>query len=262
MQTVRDILSGDDRTLPYASRVFGLPKTHSIAHSRAAGDDELRFHLWALSFFLGMRLSDAPAGYLDCTPVEAGRLVDFALVSPVDRAVNFAESFWTANKFDPKRAKYFSAIVHALFLGQTKTFLQFEAFVWLYTALDACFALTESIYGPALKAGGPRGRRVTHEERFEWMSGKLGLPVPSWAAASVPPGGFHIARLRNPALHEGLFVDQPLGFAVHGVGTGLNINLEMQALICRVVVALLGGSTTQYVSTPVNTRSIHALELS
>jgi len=32
-----------------------------------------------------------------------------------------------------------------------------------------------------------------------------------------------------------------LGFAIHGAGTNQNITLEMQALVCRLLVALLGG---------------------
>ena len=52
-------------TLP--SRVFGLPKRHVIEHAAADSDDHLTFHLWAFSFFTGMRLIATEAGFVDAT---------------------------------------------------------------------------------------------------------------------------------------------------------------------------------------------------
>jgi hypothetical protein len=58
------VLGHGIRTLPYSSRVFGLAKTHVIEHAAADSDDQLTFHLWALSFFTGMRLTATEAGYV------------------------------------------------------------------------------------------------------------------------------------------------------------------------------------------------------
>ena len=63
-------MSGKVREHPYASRVFGLPKTHLIEHAEATNQDHLDFHLWALSFFVGMRLTATDAGFLDATPLK------------------------------------------------------------------------------------------------------------------------------------------------------------------------------------------------
>lgn len=52
---------------------------------------------------------------------------------------------------------------------------------------------------------------------------------------------------------------EPLGFALHGVGAGKNMTLEMKALVCRLLVALLGGDQSKYVVSPVNTRQRHGL---
>ena len=62
-----------------------------------------------------------------------------------------------------------------------------------------------------------------------------------------------VSVMRNATLHESLFMDAPLGFALHGVGTNQNLPLEMQAVICRLLVALIGDSGADYVRTPVTT---------
>ena len=56
-------------------------------------------------------------------------------------------------------------------------------------------------------------------------------------------------------------MNEPLGFAVHGGGAGDNITLEMEALVCRLLVALIGGTDVSYLATPVNTRQPHGLRL-
>ena len=104
MQT-RDFLSGEVRDLPYSARVFGLPKTHIFEHANATNEGHIEFHLWVLSFFLGMRLTATKAGYIDATPIKPGKLVDFALVSrSLEKAIDLAEQFWIANRIKPRNA--------------------------------------------------------------------------------------------------------------------------------------------------------------
>ena len=118
------------RALPYSSRVFDLPKTHIIEHTTANNEEHLEFHVWALSFFLGVRLTTTEAGYLDATPVKRGKLVDFLLIeNSLERAVELADNFWMANVGQSINAKLFAAAVHALFLGQYPQSLQFERFI-------------------------------------------------------------------------------------------------------------------------------------
>lgn len=246
-------LGGGVSERPYSSRVFGLPKTHRIAHAEPDNEDHLVFHLWTLSFFTGMRLTAAEAGYVDATPIKPGKLADFLLInSTLDDAVILAETFWTTHKAEPQCARLIAAAVHALFLGQSPIALQFERFLMLYTAFDACFALAKSIHRPS--------GIVRHAVRVEWMCGLFGMPVPAWADSAAPSGP-EVASLRNESVHEALFMGQPLGFALHGVGTNQNLTLEMEALICRLLVALLGAAGAGYVRSPVNTRQRHGLTL-
>lgn len=241
------------RQLPYLCRVFGLPKTHTIAHASADGPDHLQFHVWALSFFLGIRLTTTERGFVDATPIVPHKLVDFTLLNKgLPEAVSLAEGFWSHHRNEQVRAKLFSAAVHALFLAQYPRHLQFEQFIYLYTALDACYALAASLQG--LK------KYIPHSDRINWMCSHLGMITPDWAL-DTSGAGAEIATLRNATLHEALFVDEPLGFAVHGVGSNTNLPLDMQTLVCRLLVALIGGKATTYIQSPINTRQRYLLEL-
>ena len=91
---------------PYPNRIFGLPKTHTLAHAAADGPGHLDFLVWALSFFVGMRLTTTEMGFLDATPLKPRKLIDFVPSSrEVERDLALAEQFWQANKAHPARAR-------------------------------------------------------------------------------------------------------------------------------------------------------------
>ena len=62
---------------------------------------------------------------------------------------------------------------------------------------------------------------MRHHSRVSWMCGLFKMPVPSWADGSAGPSP--VSVIRNATLHESLFMDAPLGSAVHGVGTNDNL---------------------------------------
>lgn len=241
------------RSLPYARRVFGLPKTHVFQHVACDGRDHIDFHIWALSFFLGMRLTATEAGFVDATPIKPRKLVDFLLVNKsLENSLDVTERFWQTRLTYPDRPKLFSAAVHAFFLAQYPRALQFERFMYLYTSLDACYALASSIQPPQ--------RHPTHAARVEWMCNLFGMPVPIWADTSNTQRP-ELSVIRNATFHEAIFMGEPLGFALHGVGTNQNLTLEMEALICRLLVALIGADTADYVRTAITTRQTYGLRL-
>jgi hypothetical protein len=246
-------LGGTVRTLPYPARIFGLPKTHALSHANPDGPEHIAFHLWALSFFKGIRLTAEIGGFLDATPIKSGKLVDFIMgKGDLKKAIEKAEVFWISNRSNPQCAKLFSAIVHALFLAQNPRLLHFEQFILLYTAFDACFALARVGYtGPSVK----------HADRVKWMCAKFGMATPDWADPSVTAGP-NVPSLRNATLHEALFMNQPLGFAVMGLGTNQNLILEMSNVICRFLVAVLGSEQSGYVASSLDTRMHYSLSFS
>ena len=235
-------------------RIFGLPKTHVLTHEDADTDEHVAFHIWTLSFFSGLRLTPMEAGFLDATPLKPGSLVDFVPSTCADltKSVELAEKFWSAHRSFPERACLVQAIIHALFLGQNPRNLQFESFLFLYIAFDACYALASSLYQP--------NSRLPHAKRIKWMCDLFYITPPDWARTSASRKS-ELAKIRNSTVHEALFMGEFLGFGLHGVGTDINLTLEMQALLCRLVVALLGGGQTDYVRSPINTRQRFGLEL-
>ena len=273
-----DILTGMVRSSPHPARVFALPRTHWMEHAECEGEDHLEFLLWALSFFVGMRLTASEAGFLDSTPVKPGKLVDFILpprrltrndsrslraYEQVDltshsehltSAVDLAERFWQNS--GSAGGRHFAAAAHALFIGQNPLHLEFERFLYLYVAIDACYRLTRLLH--------PTKGRPRPGGRIKWMCEHLGVTLPMWAdpaQAGHHRKGPEVTAVRNAALHEGLFMGAPLGFGPLKNGLTKNITLEMRALACRLLVALIGGRHADYVRTPVDTRGTFRLDL-
>ncbi len=255
-QRTKDFTTGQVYEMPYRARIFGLPKTHQLTLHCNQNPDDLEFVVWCLSFFTGMRLTTTEAGFLDATPVKPGKLVDFILVGcNLSDAVQLALDYLAAEAADPRASKRVSAVIHALFLAQFPQSLPFERFQYQYMALDACFKLVacKQVKTPS----------VLHGRRIEWICTTLGLPVPPWADSAM--GAADLATVRNDTIHEALFFDEPLGFAIYGGNTqGLDtgmVMLQMQAFVCRMLVAILGKPKTGYVLSPVDTRQVQMLEL-
>ncbi|MFM4898876.1 hypothetical protein ACEUCT_19745, partial [Aeromonas caviae] len=152
--------------------------------------------------------------------------------------------------------QYCSGEYLPLFLAQYPQNLSFERFQYLYMALDACFRLVEVKEAKKLQ--------ISHAGRVQWMCEKFGMPVPDWAKNSkTEPSSLSVAR--NDTFHEAIFFDGPLGFASYDGNLRSaeqeNTLLQMEALVCRLLVAILGKPGVGYVKTSVNTIEIQALEL-
>lgn len=257
LQKHQDFMSRKISLVPYNTRVFGLPKTHVLTLHKRENQEELDFVVWCLSFFTGMRLSTTEAGFLDATPVCPGKLVDFSLSrSTLADVIQLALNYLETEHSDPHAPKRVAAVIHALFLAQYPQNLPFEEFQYLYMALDACYSLVVAKEAKKIM--------VPHAERIQWVCKKFSLPVPEWADSTMT-GTADLSIIRNNAFHEALFFAQPLGFAVYGgnqtATNQSNVTLQMKALVCRLLVAILGKPGISYTKTPVNTRQQHALEL-
>lgn len=257
VQQHRDFMSGNVRSMPYNVRVFALPMTHVVTLNESKSREDLDFVVWCFSFFIGMRLTTTEAGFLDATPIQPGKLVDFSLSRcNVGDVIEMALTYLESERGDSRAPKRIAAVIHALFLAQYPQNLPFEQFQYLYMALDACFKLV------AVKEA--QEPRTTHAGRVQWMCEKFGIPVPDWAENSkAAPSSLSVVR--NDTFHEALFFDGPLGFSIYGGNQPAadrgNVMLQMQALICRLLVAILGQPGSRYVKTAVDTRQRQALEL-
>ena len=242
-------------TEPYSARVFGLPKTHLIKHTSAVDEEHVKYYIWALSFFLGMRLTTEEAGFLDATTIKPRKLTDFVVLGQdLAPVIKLVDKFWVTHEKDRRQAKRLCAAIHALFMTQNPQYLEFESFVHHYTVLDTCFAILRDIHNPV--------QRLSHAERINWMCQLLGILVPQWASIVSGSSGSasQISALRNDTIHEALYLDEPLGFKVHG-GGAQNLNLEMWAFTCRILAAILGVQDNHYLGSAVNTRQNFGLKL-
>jgi len=108
------------KVLPYPSRVFALPKTHTLSHQT---DDpvRLRFLVWCFGFLIGMRMSAEEAGFLDATPIKPGVSNDIVWFGDsLMIALGTADNFFTANATAPKVELTIRAAMHSyLDLGHT-----------------------------------------------------------------------------------------------------------------------------------------------
>ena len=237
---------GNVRTLPYPQRVFSLPKTHRITHSDCDNEKHIMFHIWALSFFMGIRLTSAEAGFLDASSIKPGHLVDFRLKNGMDeRAINVAEEFWRSNRENDKKANLVGSIIHTLFLAQSPLLLPFEQFTLLYTAIDSCVCLANLLKPSCFKNG-------VQANKIKCMCDIFKIEIDcKWIKGLV--------CRRNFAVHEALFMGEPLGLGVPR--NEPHLHTQMIALICRLLFALLGCADYDYVRTPINSRQVELVSL-
>lgn len=253
-QPQRDMFTGSIRLLPFNSRTFPLPKTHVLTLHKNESQDDLIFVIWCLSFFTGMRLTTIEEGFVDATPIKPGQLVDFSLSRcNISDAIQLALKFLELERGDPLATKRITAVINALFLAQYPQCLPFEQFQYLYAALDGCFKLLEVKHKPK--------KKPNHKERINWMCETLHINTPEWAKRTEHSEP-RLSTVRNSTIHEAIFFGEPLGFSVYGGNNNaVNDPLQMKALVCRLLVAILGREETNYVKSEVNTRMTQVLEL-
>ncbi|HBJ6775083.1 TPA: hypothetical protein LC362_000430 [Salmonella enterica subsp. enterica serovar Colindale] len=247
-----DDFNGGISTMPYSQRVFGLPKTHILKLKSISSPETLKFVVWCLSFFRGMRLTTTNAGFLDATPIKPAKLTDFILVGCSEKEViELALNYITSKQKDAHSPKRIAAVVHALFLSQNPQYLSFEKFQYLYMALDGCFALAWAEKNKCAE------KTLNHSRRLKWLCETYGIPRPSWVT-----GKKNITTIRNDNFHEAIFYDQPLGFSSVNSGQyGDDILREMQALVCRLLAALLSVNDCTYIKSKVDSVEYHSLKL-
>ena len=252
---VRAFGTNSVKILPYSSRVFDLPKTHTLTHPT---NDcvRLRFLIWCFGFFVGMRMSDQENGFLDATPIKPGVSNDIVWFNDIlMMALGAADDFFAANATTPKVQLAVRAAVHSYLTSDIPTLLDYERFIHLYTAIEACYMAR------VLVAGQPK-RKPTHAQRIAYLCEEFRLPVPWWADRNSA----FVATQRNATIHEGLFFGEPWGFSIFG-GTQHNdpkqqmLLLEMQKLTCRIVIALLGVEDRVYLTSSLSDRQRHGFRL-
>lgn len=242
---------------PYSARLFSLPNTHKLIHSSSLSEEHTDFLIWGFGFCKGQHVSQHPNAFLDAASVKTGTITDFSMDhKSFEKAMALLDQFWIDHLKEPRHYKRVIAVINALYLAERPHLLDYEEFNLLYMALDSLSKLTQTLF-PA-----PAGR-IPHTKRIKAMCDALGLTTPDWACPN--PKNSEISIIRNDTLHEALFFGEPLGYAVYDNQTTgrqhRNVLLEMKALICRLLIAILFGTTNQYIRSPTGTRQRYRLAL-
>lgn len=241
-QSVRTLGVGI-RERPYSARVFGLSNTHRLNHASSEDPAHLRFLMHCFGFFEGMRMDDSGRGFLDAVPVATQMLNDFCLLGDsLGTAMGYADRFWHQHAANPAIPMTLLGVFQSLALSYAPQALTFEEFLYAYTAIEGCYALGRETRGLP-----ERGR---HAERTVRLCEELNIPVPAW----VRDYAVNAVDVRNDAIHEGLFLGQPLGFRCLSqveVPDGQRhvtdaMPAAMRNFVCRVVIALLGMRPEPY----------------
>lgn len=231
---------------PFTIRVFGLPVTHRIWGTPTIDREYLQFVLWVLSFFKGMRLTGLRQGFLDTTPIEVHTLVDFMTLGDDVGPLRLAEQFWANNRSEPVQRGRLCKAIHSMFISCNPRLMDFEKILFLYSALDTCFAM--------MRHRNPGRDEGSHAGRVAWMCKQFNLPVPPWAILRPDPNGkpnkfeTEISALRNELIHEASYAGEPLGFAFEPLFSNRNLAYEMKCVACRILAAMLGVSDKDYLN--------------
>lgn len=248
---------GDWILAPGRRRVFVMPKTHKIGAGNGSDMQRIEFIVWCLGFLVGMRLTTREASFLDATPCRQGCLVDFVCSrGDLMHALTQCNYFYADRSGGPAPGLIVSAI-HALFVSQGPHLLCYERLQHLYTALDACWKASMDL---------KQLKKLPHGERIEAMCHAWQITTPAWAFYDKASKSCQLSALRNAMIHEGLVGSEPLGFRIirgfdgspHTFGNPL---LEVEHLVSRLVVSIMGIAASSYIHSPVDTRNIFALEV-
>lgn len=261
----------DARKTPVPSRIFGLPMTHSIHLTGSNDIARAKFILWALSLFLGMRLTSEKRGFLDATPITPHKLIDASLrPSNYTNAVKYADDFYLKHCNQKHLVSLVESAIHTYLLAQCITALPFERFSYLYASLDTLFCYRWKATEPENNEDkANRKSSPTHVGRIDWLCNEYNLTTPTWAfpakKENIKSKITDVSNLRNNAFHEGLFNGEPLGFRVLDGSSPANIDnqviFEMRKLTSRLLIAVITNPSVDYVQSPINSRLRQVLSL-
>jgi hypothetical protein len=253
-----DIATSGLRELPHPERVFGLPRSHVITLPDEHASERADFLVWCLGFLRGVHLTTTEAGYLDAAALRPHGFHDINVGgADLANAMHHADRFWLRHRGLPLVTERIKAAINCAWIAALPHRLAYEKFLHVYSALEACYrVLDDTLDAEARKQlAAPKG----HAARLRFLCDALGIPRPSLDWTATP----HAPKLRNDTLHDGLFLGKPWGYATFGEADPhmRSVVLQMHAVVRRAVVALLGMKDTDYVRSPINTRSRFGLRV-
>ncbi len=213
----------------------------------------MRSLIWVFGFLVGMRLSDQDRGFLDAAAVSPGMSNDVLWCGDsLQAALSQSDAFFLKHASNRKVETAIRAVIHSYLLATNPTLLDFERFIYLYTALEAAFTAYTHVHG----------KTAFNQGKLVFLCDSLKVKKPDWVANKA-----FLFDPRNETLHEGLFFGKPWGFGTFGGSQSstpeyATILHQLQNLLCRIVLALLDLRDEAYLQSAVDDRQVHGIHLS
>ena len=221
---------------PLTKRLFTLPRTHAIEVNNSDSEEHEQFHVNALSFFQGNRLSyHEDNGYIDATPIvtsDKNRLVWFLMSGfQHEETIERSENFWQLYKHIPNFSTKFENIIYGLFFSRKPGLMNHEAFNQAHEVFEAYWELFVDI-AEMETSGININRKISHSKRFQMILAYYKMQMPSgWIGEVVE---------RRNLLQHGLMVGNKGKWYVDE-NFWLYFTFPMQRLIDMLVVAMIVG---------------------
>lgn len=221
------------------NKIFGQPTncTMSGVNSKEHG----QFMVQCLSFLYGQKLFTRKYEYVDSVRLKRDCWGLLISNKSIEKGLMYCNELWgniTHNKAQEQISrlrKRIFGIIHLLFMSTSKKALQFERFMYIYIAIDACFKhLVETGEIKNTK------NHIPHRERIKNISAITGVKF----SQTITEQFFYSTR--NDIFHEGIYLDEPLGYRATGVKKNLSF---AQNFLVQVIFFVLGIKATGFLET-------------
>lgn len=202
-------------TAPYNYIIDG--NFESIAHAT--------YCVWCLSFLSGVRLGTIKNEFIDALCIEKNSLGFVVFPEELIKALNIVYLQFT-NEQEKLYLDRVMSIVNLIFLSQNKYYERRESYMYLYMALDTCFAI--------LRDHSYLDPYIGHLKRAAAIADLYTIKRPIELS--------NILKYRNDLFHEGLISGKPLGY--EPVRQNL---LFFRNFICKILFCIIGINCTEFI---------------
>lgn len=220
-------------------KIFGQQTncTMSGVNSKEHG----QFMVQCLSFLYGQKLFTRKYEYIDSVRLKRDSWGLLISNKSIEKGLIYCDELWrkiaynkTQEQASRLRKRIFG-IIHLLFMSTSIKALQFERFMYIYIAIDACFK-------HLLETGEIKNTKnhIPHSERIKNISAVTGVKF----SRTITEQFFYSTR--NDVFHEGIYLDEPLGYRATGEKKNL---LFAQNFLVRVIFFVLGIKATGFLET-------------
>lgn len=216
-------------------RIFGQKPNCTM--SGVLSKEHGRFMIQCLSFLYGQKLFTLPCEYVDSVQLKRDHFGLFISNEDIEKGLIYCNELWMKEAAEDKTEfsrllKRVFGIIHLLFMSTSKTNLQFEQFIYIYIALDASFK-----HFCDMGLIPHNGKGVPHKQRLKMISDIAGINF-SQALSEQ-----YFYQIRNDVFHEGLYLEEPLGYKAKGGKHNLSF---AQNFLIHVIFVVLGIKATGF----------------